>query len=150
MSDSITSELLQEWVGAVKSGDAKQVVSLYRDDGLLFGEGQKAVVGHDQILNLMNSFDEMTKLQVGEPVVTFFYPTTNIEILIQYPRVFGSVAVNSGRYVITFDFEGASGRLSELEAWFSFVYNKDDDGVWKIVSHHHSNHPQLGSERVHE
>ena len=35
MSD-ITSELLQKWTGAVKGGDAKQVISLYHEDGILW------------------------------------------------------------------------------------------------------------------
>ena len=29
MSDSITSELLQKWVNAIKGGDPKQVTDLY-------------------------------------------------------------------------------------------------------------------------
>jgi len=37
MSDSIASELLQKWISIVKGGDPKQVVNLYRDDGILLG-----------------------------------------------------------------------------------------------------------------
>ena len=51
MSDSIASELLQKWVGAIKSGDPKQVVSLYRDDGILLGTfSNKERVGHELVL----------------------------------------------------------------------------------------------------
>ena len=37
MSNSVTSELLQRWISAVESGDPKQVVNLYLDDGILLG-----------------------------------------------------------------------------------------------------------------
>ena len=51
MSDSITSELLQKWVAAIKSGDPKQVTNLYHGDGILLGTfSNKERVGHDLIL----------------------------------------------------------------------------------------------------
>ena len=37
MSDSITSELLQKWINAIKNNDPKEVVNLYHDDGILLG-----------------------------------------------------------------------------------------------------------------
>ena len=50
MSD-IASELLQKWIDAVKGGDAKQVISLYHDDGILLGTfSGKERVGHELIL----------------------------------------------------------------------------------------------------
>ena len=60
MSDSITSELLQKWTDAIKSGDPKQVTSLYHNDGILLGTfSGKERVGHELILeyfeNLLKS-----------------------------------------------------------------------------------------------
>ena len=60
MSDSIISELLQKWVATIKSGDPKQVTSLYHGDGILLGTfSNKERVGHELILeyfeNLLKS-----------------------------------------------------------------------------------------------
>ena len=52
MSDS-TSELLQEWVNAIKHGDPKQVTNLYHENGILLGTfSAKKRVGHELILEL--------------------------------------------------------------------------------------------------
>ena len=120
MSDSITSELLQEWVGAVKSGDAKQVVSLYRNDGILLGTfSNKERVGHELILEY---FENLLK----QPV--------EVQIISENSHVFVSDAVNSGHYNFV-----VSGKT--IKARFSFVYHKDN-GEWKIVSHHSSVMPE--------
>ena len=60
MSDSIASELLQKWVSAIKNGDPKQVVSLYRDDGILLGTfSNKERVGHELVLEY---FENLAKI----------------------------------------------------------------------------------------
>ena len=121
MSDSITSELLQEWVGAVKSGDAKQVVSLYRNDGILLGTfSNKERVGHELILEY---FENLLKFPV------------EVEIVSEHPHVLESTAVNSGHYNFV-----TNGKT--INARFSFVYHKDDE--WKIISHHSSVIPESG------
>ena len=68
MSDSIASELLQKWVGAIKSGDPKQVVSLYRDDGILLGTfSNKERVGHELVLEY---FENLLKSPVDVQIVS--------------------------------------------------------------------------------
>ena len=120
MSDSIASELLQKWVGAIKSGDPKQVVSLYRDDGILLGTfSNKERVGHELILEY---FENLLKSPV------------EVQIVSEHPHVFESAAVNSGLY--NFITEGKT-----IEARFSFVYSKNDT-EWKIISHHSSVLPE--------
>ena len=119
MSDSTASELLQEWTSAVKSGDPKQVVSLYRDDGILLGTfSSKERVGHELILEY---FENLLKSPV------------EVQIVSENPHVFGSDAVNSGHYNFV-----KNGKT--INARFSFVYHKD--GEWKIVSHHSSVMPE--------
>ena len=119
MTVTIASELLQKWVSAVKDGDPKQVVSLYRDDGILLGTfSNKERVGHELILEY---FEKLLK----SPVV--------VEIVSENPHVFGSDAVNSGHYNFV-----TSGKT--INARFSFVYHKDDE--WKIISHHSSIIPE--------
>ena len=120
MTDSTTSELLQEWVAAIKSGDPKQVTNLYRDDGILLGTfSNKERVGHKLIFEY---FENLLKSPV------------EVHIVSENPHVFGSAVVNSGLY--NFVREGKT-----VNARFSFVYNKNNE-EWKIVSHHSSVMPE--------
>ena len=122
MSDSIASELLQEWVNAVKSGDPKRVTSLYNDDGILLGTfSSKERIGHELILEY---FENLLKSPV------------EVQIVSEHLSVFESVAVNSGHYNFV-----TGGKT--INARFSFVYEKDD-GEWKILSHHSSVMPESG------
>ena len=119
MSD-ITSELLQKWTGAVKYGDANQVVSLYHNDGILLGTfSNKERIGRGLILEY---FENLLKSPV------------EVEIVSEHPNGFESIAVNSGLY--NFVTEGKT-----INARFSFVYTETNDG-WKIVSHHSSVMPE--------
>ena len=123
MSNTITSELLQRWISAVESGDPKQVVNLYRDDGILLGTfSNKERVGHELILEY---FENLLKSPV------------DVEVVSENPHVFGSSAVNSGHY--NFMTNGKT-----INARFSFVYHKEDEPIdeWKIVSHHSSVMPE--------
>ena len=120
MSDSIISELLQKWVATIKSGDPKQVTSLYHGDGILLGTfSNKERVGHELILEY---FENLLKSPV------------DVEIVSEHPHVLESAAVNSGLYNFV-----TNGKT--INARFSFVYQKDNDG-WKIVSHHSSVMPE--------
>ena len=122
MSDSTASELLQEWTSAVKSGDAKQITSLYRDDGILLGTfSSKERVGHELILEY---FENLLKSKHG----------IEVEIVSENPHVFESSAVNTGHYNFV-----TGGKT--INARFSFVYHKSDGG-WKITSHHSSVIPE--------
>ena len=123
MSNTITSELLQRWINAVESGDPKQVVNLYLDDGILLGTfSNKERVGHELILEY---FENLLKSPV------------DVEVVSETPHVFGSSAVNSGHY--NFMTNGKT-----INARFSFVYHKEDEPTdeWKIVSHHSSVMPE--------
>ena len=120
MSDSITSELVQKWVNAIKGGDPKQVTELYHDDAILLGTfSNKERVGHELILGYFKNL-------LKSPV--------EVEVVSEHPHVFESSAVNSGLY--NFITEGKT-----IDARFSFVYSKDND-EWKIVSHHSSLLPE--------
>ena len=120
MTDSTASELLQEWVAAIKSGDPKRVTELYHRDAILLGTfSNKERVGHELILEY---FENLLKSPV------------EVHIVSENPHVFGSAVVNSGLY--NFVREGKT-----INARFSFVYIETNDG-WKIVSHHSSVMPQ--------
>ena len=121
MSDSIISELLQKWVTAIKSGDPKQVVSLYHDDGILLGTfSNKERVGRDLILEY---FENLLKSPV------------DVEIVSEHLHVLESAVINSGLYNFV-----TNGKT--VNARFSFMYTKNDDSDWKIISHHSSVIPE--------
>ena len=117
----ITSELLQKWVAAFKSSDPKQVTDLYHMDAILLGTfSNKERVGHELILEY---FENLLK------------STVEVQIVSEHPFVESSdCAINSGHYNFV-----TNGKT--INARFSFVYQKDNDG-WKIVSHHSSVMPE--------
>ncbi len=120
MSDSITSELLQKWINAIKNGDPKEVTNLYHDDGILLGTfSNKERIGHELILEY---FENLLKSPV------------EVEIVSEHASVSELVAVNSGLYNFVTD-----GKT--INARFSFVYQKNND-EWKITSHHSSVIPE--------
>ena len=120
MSDSITSELLQKWINAIKNSDPKEVTNLYHDDGILLGTfSNKERIGHELILEY---FENLLKSPV------------EVEIVSEHASVSESVAVNSGLYNFVTD-----GKT--INARFSFVYHKNND-EWKITSHHSSVIPE--------
>ena len=120
MSDSITSELLQKWINAIKDGNPKEVVNLYHNDGILLGTfSNKERIGHELILEY---FENLLKSPV------------EVEIMSEHASVSESVAVNSGLYNFVTD-----GKT--INARFSFVYHKNND-EWKITSHHSSVIPE--------
>ena len=119
MSDS-TSELLQEWVNAIKHGDPKQVTNLYHENGILLGTfSAKKRVGHELILEY---FENLLK----NPV--------EVEIISEHIHALESITVNSGLY--NFITNGKT-----INARFSFVYARDN-AEWKIISHHSSVLPE--------
>ena len=120
MSVSITSELLQKWINAIKTGDPKEVTNLYHDDGILLGTfSNKERIGHELILEY---FENLLKSPV------------EVEIVSEHTSVSESVAANSGLYNFV-----TNGKT--INARFSFVYQKNND-EWKITSHHSSVIPE--------
>ena len=116
MSDSITSELLQKWINAIKDGNPKEVVNLYHNDGILLGTfSNKERIGHELILEY---FENLLKSPV------------DVEIVSEHPHVLELATVNSGLYNFV-----TNGKT--INARFSFVYHKNN-AEWKIISHHSS------------
>ncbi len=120
MDGSTASELLQKWTSTIKNGDPKQVTKLYDKNGILLGTfSPKERVGHELILEYFESL-------LKSPV--------EVQIVSEHSHVFESTAVNSGLY--NFITNGKT-----INARFSFVYSKNDDG-WKSISHHSSVLPE--------
>ena len=117
---STVSKLLQEWVGAIRSGDPKQVTSLYHEDGILLGTFSPLErIGHELI---QGYFENLLQSQV------------DVEIISEHSSIFESSAVNSGLY--NFITDGKT-----INARFSFAYSKND-AEWKIIAHHSSILPE--------
>ena len=120
---NITSELLQEWISAVESNDVDRITNLYRDDAFVTGyatpTGEATFHTGLMIQSLYNRIIDIAK-------------TKKIRVLSQNPHIFGTVAVNSGHYIEQID------QAEDVTSYFSFVYLEDDDGMWKIFSHHFS------------
>ena len=121
---NIASELLQEWISAMESNDVDRITNLYRDDAFVIGYASQPGDRKD-----FSGYDEIHKLFT---ITTDIAKQRKIRVLSQNPHVFGRIAINSGCYID--DDEGRKDR----EAYFSFVYREDDDGVWKIFSQHYS------------
>ena len=116
MSNSTAIELLRKWANAIKSGNIKQVASLYHDDAILLGTfSGKEKIGHGLIFEY---FENLLKSPV------------EVEIVSEHPMAVESFAVNSGLYNFVIGGE-------TINARFTFVYQKDN-GEWKIVCHHSS------------
>ena len=106
----------------MESNDADRITNLYRADAFIIGYAG-APSFHTGLLihDLYNRIIDFGK-------------TKKITLLSQNPHVFGTVAVNSGHYIEQQEHH----RDKNITAYFSFVYLEDDDGMWKIFSHHFS------------
>ena len=119
------SDMLEIWINKIRTGDPKQVVDLYHDDGLLLGTfSDKERKGHDLILKY---FENLLKSQV------------DVEIVTQHKHIEKydsreSLVTNSGLYNFIVDGKTVNAR-------FSFVFIKTGDD-WKILSHHSSVLPE--------
>ena len=110
------SDMLEIWINKIRTGDPKQVVDLYHDDGLLLGTfSDKERIGHDLILEY---FENLLKSKVDVKIVT------------QHNHESEFLITNSGFYNFIVDGKTVNAR-------FSFVFIKTQNN-WKILSHHSS------------
>ena len=121
MSDSTASQLLQKWTNAIKDGDPKKVTDLYHENGILLGTFSPVErVGHKLI---------------SEYFEKLLQDSVEVEIVSEHPHDFELTSVNSGLYNFV-----TNGKT--VNARFSFMYTKNDDSDWKIISHHSSVMPE--------
>ena len=114
------SDFLETWISKIRTGDPKQVVDLYHDDGLLLGTfSNKERLGRNLILEY---FENLLKSKV------------DVKIITQNKYESESLVTNSGLY--NFIVDGKT-----VHARFSFVFIKTGD-AWKILSHHSSVLPE--------
>ena len=118
-------EYIQHWLDTVCKHNARDIVSLYADDGVLLGTvAEKIKRGHGEILQYFNMF--VTKKPCGE-------------IDGYYVQDYGNIAIVDGTY--TFELNNDYGGRDSVPARFTFVLRKVGSG-WKIATHHSSAQPE--------
>ena len=121
MSNNEILALFDQWNNAIKTGNPKEVTSLYATDGILLPTvSNKVRHNHEEIEDYFVHF--LAKVPSGQ------INESNI-------RIFDDIAINSGIYTFTF----ADG--SCVQARFTFVY-KLHDRNWLIIEHHSSKMPE--------
>ncbi len=112
------------WTDAFASHDANRIAALYAPDAVFWGTGSTVIRNTPELIreyfiNLKNR------------------PTVRIELDEQHVRVYGDVALNTGRYSVH---EIKDGQPTIRPLRFSFTYRHVNDR-WLIVDHHSSAMP---------
>lgn len=115
---------LDQWVAAVEGGSAEKIIALYDKD---------AVMISTFVQNPMTKREEL--LSYYKKVVS--NPDVEVTVEETHPRRFGDMAVNTGRYTLSYTQEGES---VVIPARFSFTYRLESS-KWLIVDHHSSRVP---------
>ncbi len=119
-------EFIQEWMDAICSNDVNEILSLYKEDGLLLGTLDSEIrKGHGEIKIY---FDYFLK----------FKPCGRITKIIEEDFGYRRMAIANG----TYDFDlTENGEVSTAPARFTFVLDREGT-KWKIHSHHSSKQPE--------
>jgi uncharacterized protein (TIGR02246 family) len=119
-------QLFDRWNAALQTGDAERVADLYALDAVLLPTVRNQP--HDTRAEIVDYFEEfLAKKPVGR--ITH----SDVDLLNK------NTAIDQGTY--TFRLTAGDGTESEVPARYTFVYDKDARGNWKIVSHHSSKYP---------
>jgi uncharacterized protein (TIGR02246 family) len=115
---------LDRWKAAIEKGDIKAIMSQYdRDARFISTFAQKPLTRRSDI-------EAYFKKVVVNPGI-------KVEIEDSQPRTYGTIAVNSGRYDLSYEQEGET---VSTPARFTFVYRLEGD-QWKIIEQHSSRVP---------
>ena len=123
--EKIAKEMFQKWNETLQTKDKHKVALIYTDN--------------DDFLPTMNG---KFRHGIGETEEYFeHFLAKNPYGVIVEDHIFGSeeIIVHSGLYDFEVD-DSAEGRIN-IEARFTFVYQKQEDGEYKIAHHHSSLKP---------
>jgi uncharacterized protein (TIGR02246 family) len=109
------------WVEAFASHDPSRITALYAPDAIFWGTASPTIRDTPELIR--EYFENLQNR-----------PTVRIEIDEQHIRVYGDVAIDSGRYTVH---EVKAGQPTVRPLRFSFVYRRQE-GRWLIVDHHSS------------
>jgi len=115
------------WGQTLGRNDPDEVVRLYAPDAVLWGTLSPTV--------------RTDRTAIRDYFVTAFKTLPGLKVTFgdQHIRVYGSTAVNTGRYTFTYQRDG---QTATLPARYSFTFVKDADR-WIIVDHHSSEVPRI-------
>jgi len=115
---------LTQWKEAVESAKVDDIMKLYDKHAIMISTfAQNPMTDRKEIMGYYK------KVVVN--------PDIKVEIEDSHPRVFGTIAINTGRYTLSYSQEGEP---ISIPARFSFVYQLQG-GKWIIVDHHSSRVP---------
>jgi uncharacterized protein (TIGR02246 family) len=123
--DASVPAATQAWIAAFNRGDSAGIAALYDPQAVLWGTTASQLITTPQ--GIRAYFDAVFALQ----------PAPRMVLNDMLPRLFGDVAVNTGRYTLMLQ---PPPLLREVPARFSFTYRRAA-GVWRIVDHHSSATP---------
>ena len=112
---------IMSWKEAVEGSDVQAIVNLYDKDAIM-----------------ISSFAQNPMTNRG--VIASYYkkvisnPDVRVSIEEEHPRRFDNMAINTGRYTLSYTQEGEE---VSVPARFSFVYQLQNN-KWIIVDHHSS------------
>jgi uncharacterized protein (TIGR02246 family) len=112
----------QAWILAFNRGDAAGIAALYDPQAVLWGTTASQLITTPAGIHAY--FEAVFALQ----------PSPRMVLNDLLPRLFGDVAVNTGRYTLSL---APPPLLREVPARFSFTYRRAAGG-WRIVDHHSS------------
>ena len=115
---------LTQWKEAVEGGNVDAIMKLYEKHAIMISTfAQDPLTKREQIEGYFKR--------------VIVNPDIKVEIEDTHPRTFGTMAVNSGRYTLSYTQEGEQ---VTIPARFSFVYSLEG-GKWLIVDQHSSRVP---------
>lgn len=112
----------EAWVAAFNRSDTTAICALYDPQAVLWGTTAAELITTPP--GIRAYFDAVFALQ----------PVPRMALVDVLPRVFGELAVSTGRYTLTLS---PAPPLREVPARFSFTWRRTA-GVWRIVDHHSS------------
>ncbi|NEB00514.1 SgcJ/EcaC family oxidoreductase [Streptomyces sp. SID13726] len=122
------AHLFDNWNAALQTGDPKKVANLYAKDAVLLPTvSNKIRTNHAQIVDYFEHF--LQNKPVGKKV------TTIVNVLDS------NSAIDTGVYKFTLT-DPKTGDKRVVEARYTYEYEKQKNGQWKIVNHHSSAMPE--------
>jgi uncharacterized protein (TIGR02246 family) len=115
----------EAWIAAFNRCDSTAICALYDPQAVLWGTTAAELITTPQ--GIAAYFDAVFALR----------PAPHMALVDVLPRVFGDMAVSTGRYTLTLS---PAPQLREVPARFSFTWRRSE-GVWRIVDHHSSAMP---------
>lgn len=117
--------LFDRWNNALQTGDASTVAAYYANDAVLL----------PMVSNKMRTDGEGIREYFGY----FLALQPNARIDENNITINGNIAINAGVYTFTVT---KKGQEQEIQARYSFVYERQNDGEWLIINHHSSAMPE--------